>query len=131
LSFWYGYRPGWSWLLFPVVGLAAWILAVSAGLAAACLTALLRDIKNVVPFLVQVWIYASPVFYPIDLLPPALRPFAGLNPVAGVLGAFRACLFGTPPDWRLLGQSALALFALACGSIWLFHHVEDDLAERV
>ena len=131
LSLWYGYRPVWSWLLFPAVGSAAWILAVSAGLAAACLTALLRDIKNVVPFLVQVWAYASRVFYPIDLLPASVRPFAGLNPVAGVLAAFRACLFGTAPDWPLLGLSALALGVLVAGSIWLFHHVENDLAERV
>lgn len=131
LSFWYGYMPAWSWLLFPVVGLAGWILAAAAGLAAACLTALLRDIKNTIPFLIQVWAYASPVFYPLDLLPPAIRPFAGMNPVAGILAAFRACLFGTPPDWSLLGLSALSLLGLLAASIWLFHHVENDLAEHV
>jgi ABC-type polysaccharide/polyol phosphate export permease len=67
----------------------------------------------------------------LDLLPPAVRPFAGLNPVAGILAAFRACLFGTAPDWFLLGLSAVSLLGLVAGSIWLFHHVENDLAEHV
>lgn len=127
----YGYGPAWSWLLLPLVGLAAVLVAMAAGVAAASLTAVLRDIKNVVPFLVQLWMYASPVFYSVELIPAPLRRFAGFNPVTGVLSAFRACLFATAPDWSLIAQSFLSILLLFACAAALFHWLEADLAERV
>jgi lipopolysaccharide transport system permease protein len=131
LSAWYGYHPIWSWTLLPLPGMAAVLVAISAGVAAASLTALLRDIKNAVPFLVQLWMYASPVLYPVEWLPAPLRVAAGFNPVTGVLETFRSCLFGTAPDWGRTAQSGLSIVLLVAGSAWLFHRLEADLAERV
>ncbi len=131
LSIWYGFTPALSWLLLPLVGAVAMLLAMGAGLAAASLTAVFRDMKNVVPFLVQVWMYASPVLYPMHLFPRRLRAAAGFNPMAGVLEAFRACLFHVAPDWTIIAQSAAATVVLAGVAVWLFHSLEADLAERV
>lgn len=131
MSLWYGYGFVWSWMLLPLVGLAAVVVAMTAGVAAAALTAVLRDIKNAVPFLVQVWMYASPVLYPVEWIPAPLRKVAGFNPVTGVLEAFRACLFGTAPDWSLIAESGVAMVLLTVGAIALFHRLEADLAERV
>ncbi len=131
MSTWYGHGPAWSWLLFPVVGAGALLVAMAAGIAAAALTAALRDIKNSVAFLVQLWMYASPVMYPVSSIPAAVRPWAGFNPVCGILEAFRSCLFGTTPDWNLIGESVMGTAVLVAAAVWLFHSLEDDLAERI
>ncbi len=131
LSWWYGYGPVWSWLLLPVVGMVAVVVAMAAGVAAASLTAVLRDLKNAIPFLVQLWMYASPVLYPVEWIPAPVRRFAGFNPVTGVLTAFRACLFGTAPDWGILAQSGASILILVVAAVGIFHRLEADLAERV
>jgi len=131
LSWWYGFGPSWTWLLLPLPGFAAAVLAMSASVAAASLTAALRDIKNAVPSLVQMWMYASPVLYPIAWIPAPLRRIAGLNPVTGLLEAFRYCLFHTAPQWSLMAQSAAAIAVLLCAAAWVFRYLESDLAERV
>jgi lipopolysaccharide transport system permease protein len=131
LSTWYGYGPAWSWLLLPLVGVAAVVMTMAAAVVAASLTTMMRDIKNAVPFLVQVWMYASPVLYPVSSIPARARPFAGLNPVVGVLEAFRSSLFAQTPQWNLLAQSGIALAGLIAFAMWLFHRLEADLAERV
>lgn len=131
VSTWYGYGPVWSWALLPLVGMAAVVMAMAAGVAAASLTAVLRDLKNAVPFVVQLWMYGSPVLYPIEWIPAPLRRVAGFNPVTGVLEAFRSCLFGTAPRWVLIAQSSVAMLVLIAGAAELFHWLEADLAERV
>jgi lipopolysaccharide transport system permease protein len=93
--------------------------------------ALYRDVKHVTPFLVQLWMYATPVVYPIQLLSPKFRWAVDLNPMAGVVEAGRSCWFGTPVNWTLLAVSALSGILIAGAAALLFHHLETDLAERV
>jgi lipopolysaccharide transport system permease protein len=131
LVLWRGYRPTSEWLLLPVVTLVATGLAMAVGLGAASLIAIYRDIKYLFPFLVQLWMYATPVIYPAKLLPQRLRWCLGLNPMAGVVEAFRYCLFGTPPDWNLLALSALSGACIVIAAALLFHRMEVDMAERV
>ncbi len=114
----------------PVVGLVALLMAMAAAVAASSLTVVLRDIKNAIPFLVQLWMYASPVLYPVDWIPAPLRPYAGFNPIAGLLAAFRACLFGMTPDWGLIARSGVSVLVLIGVSVAIFHRLEADLAER-
>ena len=131
LASWRGYHPNLAWLLLPVIGLITAGLAMSVGLALASLMAFFRDIKHVLPFLVQLWMFATPIMYSINLLPRQLQPAVGLNPMAGVIEALRSCLFGTPPDWRLLALSGFSIVAIGFAAILLFHRLEADLAERV
>jgi len=131
LASWRGYYPNLGWLLLPVVGLVTAGLAMAVGLALASLMAFYRDIKHVLPFLVQLWMFATPIMYSINLLPRQLQPAVGLNPMAGVIEALRSCLFGTPPDWRLLALSGFSIVAIGLAAIFLFHRLEADLAERV
>jgi lipopolysaccharide transport system permease protein len=130
-TLWYGFAPLLPWLLIPVVSALTVLLAVAAGLAVASITAVFRDMKNVVPFLVQLWMYSTPVFYPAQLIPDSLQPLAGFNPMTGILEAFRCCLFGTAPNWTYLWQSAAGALILCATAVWLFHSLEADLAERV
>jgi len=126
-----GFGPRLSWLALPAVAAAGVFIAAIAGLGAASLAALFRDMKTVVPFLVQVWMYATPVFYPIDVLPRAVRPLIGFNPMTGIVETFRACLFHQPLNWTLIAQSAAAVLVLTVGVAVLFHALEADLAEQV
>jgi lipopolysaccharide transport system permease protein len=131
LSWWQGYPPALHLLLLPPVVLAGAAVALAAGLAAAALNVLYRDLKPAVPFLIQVWMYATPVLYPLGMIPPALRRVAWINPMTGVVEAFRAALFGSSLDWSGEAVSALAALAVACCSAGLFRKVEADLAERI
>ncbi len=131
LASWRGYRPNLEWLLLPIIFLITAGLAISVGLALASLMALYRDVKHVLPFLVQLWMFGTPIMYSVSLLPRRLQPAVGLNPMAGVIEALRSCLFGTPPDWKLLALSGFSSLAIAFAAILLFHRLEADLAERV
>jgi lipopolysaccharide transport system permease protein len=128
---WRGYRPTLAWLWLPVIALLTAGLALAVGLAVASLMALYRDVKHVLPFLVQLWMYATPVIYPIQLLPPKFRWAINLNPMAGVVEAGRSCWFGTPVNWTMLATSAVSALVISCAAALLFHHLETDLAERV
>jgi lipopolysaccharide transport system permease protein len=131
LSLWYGFQPVWTWLLLPFAGMGAVIVAMAAALAAASLSAAWRDLKNAVPSLVQMWMYASPVLYPVEWIPNPIRRLAGLNPVTGVLEAFRSCLFHTAPRWDLIAQTGASLALLLCAAVGLFRYFQADLAERL
>lgn len=130
LASWRGYRPNIEWLLLPVIAVITAGLAMSVGLALASLMAVYRDVKHVLPFLVQIWMFATPIMYPVILVPQQVRWAIGLNPMAGVIEALRSCLFGTPPDWNLLILSGLSAVAIALAAAFLFHRLEADLAER-
>jgi lipopolysaccharide transport system permease protein len=128
---WQGYRPTAQWLLIPLIVLMTTVLAMSVGLGLASLMAMYRDVKHVLPFLVQLWMFATPVVYPPSLLPERVRWAVGLNPMAGVVEAFRSCLFRTPMDWNLLILSLVAILVIGLAATLLFHRLEADLAEQV
>jgi lipopolysaccharide transport system permease protein len=131
LALWWGYRPTVAWLLIPPIGLLTAALAMAVGVALASLMALYRDVKYLLPFLVQIWMYATPVIYPTSVLTAKFHWLIGLNPMTGVVEAFRAALFGTPADWNLIGLSSLSAAIIAIGGWTLFQNLEADLAERV
>jgi lipopolysaccharide transport system permease protein len=131
MSLWHGYRPTAEWLWLPVIALVTAGLALAVGLALASLMALYRDVKHVFPFLVQLWMFATPVVYPIQLLSAKFRWAVDLNPMAGLIEIGRSCLFGTPLNWTLLGISGLSAVLISSAAALLFHHLETDLAERV
>jgi lipopolysaccharide transport system permease protein len=131
LSWWQGYSPSWRLFLMPLVMLAEYAVAVAMGLAAASLIVLYRDLKALIPFLVQVWMYSTPVFYPLNMIPERWRWIAWMNPLTAVLETFRYCLFGSAVDWRMAGISALAICVAAIAAALIYSKVQADLAERV
>ena len=102
----YRIMPGMAILLFPCFLLLAVATALGVGLWLSALNAIYRDVRYVVPFLVQFWLFASPVAYPSSLVPERWRWLYGLNPMAGVIEGFRWALtgHGQPPN-ILLGVS--------------------------
>jgi lipopolysaccharide transport system permease protein len=125
------YTPNWRWLLLPAVVLQLVLATLFVSLGFATLTALQRDTKHAMQFVTQLWLYASPVIYPASLVPAQLRWLFGLNPLTGVLDAFRWCLLGTPPDVALYWTSLGSLVVMSACAVWIFCRYEQSLVERV
>jgi lipopolysaccharide transport system permease protein len=130
-SVWRGYPPLLSWLWLPALAIYVAMIAFLVSLGLATANALNRNVKFAIPFLMQIWIYATPVVYPISIVSARTRLILGLNPLTGALEAFRAALLGTPLDHTLflLSLASTAIFAVA--SVGLFRRFEALLAERV
>jgi len=132
MALYYRVAPG-PWLVFvPVFLLLAMLTALGAGLWLAALNALYRDVRYVVPFLVQFWMFASPVAYPSTLVPQRWRVLYGLNPMAGVIDGFRWAITGqNPPSATLLAASAAAVVAMVVAGLWYFRRMEATVADVV
>jgi lipopolysaccharide transport system permease protein len=129
----YGIVPSPSAIaLVPLLALTAALTAAGAGAWLAALGIRYRDVKYVVPFLVQVWMYASPVVYPMSLVPERWHWVYALNPMAGVIEGFRNVLLGTRAvAWSAIAISflvALAMFVLGVLYFRRTEHVFADVA---
>jgi len=127
-----GVPPGWPVLLLPVVLGVQFLLTYGLALAVAALAVRFRDLLHLLPNLVTVWLFLTPVLYPADLVPAALRPLLALNPMAHLARAYQAILF--EGAWPPAGGLALALGM--AGAAWaggqaLFRGHQDLFATEV
>jgi lipopolysaccharide transport system permease protein len=129
---WYGTPPGWPVLALPGFLALAWAAALGVGLWFAALDAHYRDATNLLPWLTQVWLYATPIVYPASLVPDPYRPWLGLNPMAGVVEGFRWALLdrGRPPGPEIAVSAGVALLLLASGLLF-FERMERTFADVV
>ena len=128
----YGLHPTLAALWLPFLLLLAVTTALGVGLWAAALNALYRDVRYVIPFLVQFWMLASPVAYPSTLVPQRWRWLYGLNPMAGVIDGFRWAMTGHgQPPGVLLWASAAGVAVILIGGLFFFQRMEGAIADRV
>ena len=128
---WYGIVPGLEALFVIPLVLLAFVTALGVGLWLAALNVQYRDVRYVLPFLTQLWLFATPIVYPTSLVPAAWRPVYGLNPMVGVVDGFRWALLGSAPPGPALAVSACAALALALGGIFYFRRMERAFADIV
>jgi lipopolysaccharide transport system permease protein len=129
MMLWYGVVPGPEILLAPLIVVLAAVLALGIGLWIAALNVEYRDVRIVIPWILQIAMYATPVVYPLSALPQRYRWIALANPMTGVVEAFRATLFGTPlPVVPLLISIAAALLLLFGGALY-FRRMERLFAD--
>lgn len=127
----YGVAPTPSALLAPLFLLLIVINAIGVGALLSALTVSYRDFRYVIPFLVQLWMYASPVVYPVSLIPEKYRLLAALNPMAGLLDGFRRALLGQSIRWDLAGVSTtVTLLVLLLGLLY-FRRVERRFVDVI
>jgi lipopolysaccharide transport system permease protein len=128
----YGIKPTLAALWLPVLLLLAVLTSLAVGLWMSALNALYRDVRYVVPFLVQFWMFASPVAYPSSLVPLRWRWLYGLNPMAGVIDGFRWAITGRgQAPGLLLLASASAVGLILLGGLFFFNRMESSVADRV
>jgi lipopolysaccharide transport system permease protein len=128
----YKVQPGWCVFLAPVflVGLILFTLGASMFLAA--MNVWYRDIKYVTPFLIQLLLFATPVIYPTTFLPEQLQILMALNPLAGVIEGFRACLFqGRPPNPSLSAISLTMTVVVFVAGLVYFRKTERVFADII
>jgi homopolymeric O-antigen transport system permease protein len=128
----FGIRPAATVLLLPVLLVLAVFTALAVGLWTSALNALYRDVTSIIPFLVQFWMFASPVAYPSSLVPARWRWLYGLNPMAGVIDGFRWAVTGHgQPPGPLLPASAAGVAVVLLGGLFFFNRMESSIADRV
>lgn len=116
----------------PIMILLAAVTAAGAGILISALNVKYRDFRYVLPFIIQVWLFASPVVFPATLIPEKWRFLLALNPVAGAVEGFRWALLGTSTNpWPLLAWSSLSALALLVGGLIYFSRSEEYFADLI
>jgi len=132
MMIWFGIAPTWGMLALPLFLLLTLITALSVGLWLSALNVRYRDVGYIIPFLTQFWMYASPVVYPVSLVPEKWRLLYSLNPIVGVIEGFRWALLDTgSPDFRVMAASGVVVMALLLGGIVYFRQMEQTFADVV
>jgi lipopolysaccharide transport system permease protein len=128
----YGYTPGWSLLLLPVFIGYTIVASFAVGIWLTTLNVRYRDVGQVVPFLLQIWMLLSPVVYASSLISERWRWYYGLNPVCGLVEGFRWCILGAPPPQAepLLISAGMVLLALVTGLMY-FRQQEVEFVDVI
>jgi len=127
----YGIYPGSAIIALPVFILLALIAALGVGFWLSALNAIYRDVRYTLPFLTQLWMFATPVAYPSSLLHEPWRTLYGLNPMVGVVEGFRWALLGTQPPGSMLAVSSVVSVALLVSGAYCFRRMEKTFADVV
>lgn len=131
LMVYYGVTVTWNILMFPVLVLLTTLLALGIGMWLSALNVKYRDVRFALPFLVQLWMFLSPVIYPASFLPARFRWLLSLNPMTGIIEGYRSALFGRPFNWIALAASAAITLILLIYSTYFFKRMEKSFADIV
>ena len=132
MLFAYGIVPGWQVLALPVFILLAIMTALAVGLWLSALNVQYRDVRYTTNFLIQFWLFATPVAYPSSIVPAQWRVLYGLNPMVGVVEGFRWCLLGNrEAPGALVFVSAMVVSVLLIGGLFYFRRMEQEFADVV
>lgn len=132
LMAWYGILPGMAVLALPLFVILALGTALAVGLWASALNVRYRDVQYVMPFVVQFWLFASPVAYPTSLITsPLWRAVYGLNPMAGIIQGFRWALLGSPAPTLLMVPAGVVSLLLLAGGFFYFKRTETSFADVI
>jgi len=118
-------------LFLPVILAIQLLLIIGLGLATAAANVFYRDVQSMLTLVIQLWFYASPIIYPVTMVPEQLRPFYFLNPMAGILVAYRDVLLNGSLPGTYLIPSAVVSIIVFLGGIWFFKRVEFLFADIV
>ncbi|MBV8517032.1 MAG: ABC transporter permease [Acidobacteria bacterium] len=129
LMIWYRVLPGPEIVLFPVVVLAGAVLATGVGLWCAALNVEYRDVRVLIPFVLQLGMFATPVAYSVDVIPAKYRFLVLLNPMTGIIEAGRATLFGTPVAMEALLSAAIVSPLVLITGIYYYRRMERLFAD--
>jgi lipopolysaccharide transport system permease protein len=128
----YGIRPTWAIVTLPGFILLAIATALGVGLWLSALNVKYRDVRYTITFLVQFWLFATPVAYPSSLVPERWRPLYGLNPMAGVVEGFRWALLGkSEGPGVMLAVSMVVVVLILIGGLYYFRRMEAEFADVV
>ena len=127
----FGFVPPLTVLLLPLVLVAAMLAACSVGVWLSALNVAYRDVQYVVPFLIQAWLFLTPVAYPTSAIPEGLRWITGLNPMTWVIDLARWAMLGAPASASIVAISIVTMLALLTSGLFYFRRVEHFFADVI
>lgn len=131
MMFYYGIVPTWAIVTLPGFILLAIMTALGVGLWLSALNVQYRDVRYTINFLIQFWLFATPVAYPSSIVPERWRALYGLNPMAGVVEGFRWALLGNKPPGAMLAVSVAVVVVILGGGLYYFRRMEQQFADVV
>lgn len=127
----YSVAPTWTIVLLPLFVAGTVMASLGVGTLLAALVVAYRDFRYVLTFLVQLWMFASPVAYPLEAVPENWRLVYAINPMAGMISGFRSCLLGDPFQWDAIAVSMLSAVVILIVGLFYFRQVERRFADIV
>jgi lipopolysaccharide transport system permease protein len=131
LMFYYGVNLTWHIAMLPALVVLTTLCATGAGLLLSALNVKYRDIRFALPFMVQLWLFASSVIVPSSVLPERWRWLLSLNPMSGIIEGYRAALLGHPFDWTALSISTAITLVLLAIAVLSFRRMEKQFADII
>jgi lipopolysaccharide transport system permease protein len=131
LMIYYGVPPSWHLLMLPSVIALITLLAFGVGMWTSALNVKYRDVRHALPFVVQLWMFVSPIIYPTNLIPTRWRWLITLNPLTGIIDGFRATLLAQPFNWFELAVSAVLTSAILACAFYYFRTTERKFADII
>jgi lipopolysaccharide transport system permease protein len=132
MMIYYGVALSWSILMLPVLVLMMMLIALGVGMWMSALNVKYRDVRFALPFLIQLWMFASPVIYPKSMVPPKWQWVLQLNPMTGIIEGFRTALFHHGEfDRAALATSAVIMLVVLVYSAYAFRRMEKSFADIV
>jgi lipopolysaccharide transport system permease protein len=127
----YGVAPTWRMVTLPLFVAGTIVAAAGAGILFAALIVTYRDVRYVLTFVMQLWLFASPVLYTLEIIPPQYRLWYAINPVAGMISGFRTSVLGGPFPLGVIAISTITTAALAAVGVRYFLQVERRFADVI
>lgn len=131
LMFYYQVTLTWTLLMLPALVVLTALLALGVGMWLSALNVKYRDIRFALPFVIQLWLFVSPVIFPSSILPEKWRWVMELNPLTGIIEGYRSSIFGRPMNWTALGISAVITLILLIYASYSFRRMEKTFADIV
>lgn len=131
LMIYYNVAITWAIAMLPALILLTTLLALSVGLWTSALNVKYRDIRHALPFMMQLWMFASPIIYPTSLIPGKWRWVMAINPLTGIIDGYRAALFGRQFDWAALAIASVVTVAFLLYSVYSFRRMEKKFADII
>lgn len=132
LMSYYHVRASWASLFSPLVFLMMILVTVGLSMILGALNVRYRDVKHAVPFLMQIWLFVTPIVYPVTKIPERFRPLLALNPFWGIVEGFRACVFpGQTISLKFLSISTLMAIAVFLFGAYYFRKAERSFADVI
>jgi lipopolysaccharide transport system permease protein len=131
LMLYYGWSVSPALGLLPILLVGSCIAAAGLGLTLSALNVYYRDVKYIVPFLVQMMFFLTPVLYPLSFVPKTYHAVLGLNPMAGIVLGFRSALLGSPIPWQIVGLSFGVNILLFTVGMVFFRRMERTFADVI
>lgn len=127
----FGVAPDWKIVFAPFFVVLILLQVFAAGIALSALNVRFRDVKQLLPFALQLWLFITPVFYSLKMLPERLAWLWKLNPLTGALDGFRTALFGGGFDLAAIAFSVVITLVSLLAAISIFRRMEDDFADVI